>query len=235
MDSWPEHSEKDSGLKDIENVEKALAIIISCTRRVKRPFDLVTLVENILYAKRCMGSLEAVGEAVKLSVRQLEDFLEVEKLCAEVITLVKKRAIDSVDIVKTISKLSPKKQKGLSKYIIKGRITSKDVRIITTFAKKFPRKSIEQVIAEYEKSKDIRLYVAQFRLPTSFNNMDGIHKRFIEIVGKDEIKKLKFNKEVAVLEVTAMGYKKLREAVRKKQMTLRKFIAAIVNEIGERK
>lgn len=212
-------------------LEKALALIISCTRRIKRPLNLVTLSKNILYAKRCMGSLEAVAEAVGLSVRQLEDFLAVEDLCADVKNLVEKRKIDSVDVVKNLRRLPAKKQKILARRFVSDKITSKDVRVITTHAEKFHNRSIERLMADYEESKDIRLYVAEFRVPQSFHNQAGLLKRFEEIVGKDEIKRLQFKRGVAVLEVTTLGHKKLREAVRKRRTTLRQFVTSVVKEV----
>ena len=237
MDLCPEYNRKAWSIKDSdsEELEKALALIISCTRRVKRPLDLVTLVEIILYAKGRMGSLEAVGESVRLSVQQLKDFLAVNELCAEVKALVKKRAIDSVDIVKTISTLPNEKQKSLADHLVKGRITSKDIRIIASFSKKFPYRSIAKIVKDYEKTRDTRVYVAEFRLPAHFTNLVGLRRRFETIVGKSEIKKLQLNENVVVLEITALGHKKLREAVRESKMTLRRFISATFSELGERK
>lgn len=218
-------------MKDNEKLEKALALIIKCTRRVKRPKDIVTLAKNISYAEQHLGSVEKVAKAVKLSVQQLKDFLAVEELCSEVKSLVAKRTIVSVDVVKTISKLPEKKQKILAEHFVSGKITSKDVRVITTFAKKFSGRSIEKVIRDYEKSKDVRLYVAQFRFPASFNDRVGLRKQFEKIVGKDEIKRLQFKRGVAVLEVTTLGHKKLREAVRKRRTTLRQFVTSVVKEV----
>ena len=216
-------------------LEEALAIIISCTRRVKRPIDLVALAENILYAKKCLGSLEAVGEAVGLSVQQLKDFLAVEDLCADAKILVSKRTIDSVDVVKTLSKLPAPKQRLLAAHFVAGRLNSKDVRVITTHAKRFAHKSMERIIADYYKSRDVRLYVAEFRLPPRFSNWARLRERFEKIIGKNEIRKLESEKKIAVIEITALGHKKLREAVRERGTTLRKFIAALVDELGERK
>jgi len=155
-------------------LEKSLSLIIACTRRVKRSKDLVALAKNISFATKKIGGIEKLAQAVNLSVQQLKDFLSVENLCAEVKELVGKRTIDSVDVVKTISKLPPKKQKILADHLVSGRIASKDVRIITTFAKRFADRAIEKVIRDYEKSKDVRLYVAQFRVPANFNNRIGL-------------------------------------------------------------
>jgi len=222
-------------LKPDRKLEKALSLIIVCTRRINRPKDLVTLAENISFAKKNVGGIEKLAKEVKLSVQQLKDFLSVADLCPEVKELVGKRAIDSVDVVKTISKLSVKKQKILADYIVKGKIASKDVRVITSFAKRFTDRSIEKVIRDYEKSKDVRLYVAEFRVPISFKDKISLRKEFEAIVGKGQISKLELEQGVAVLEMTSLGYKRLRESVQKRQMTLKKFIASIVSELGGRK
>jgi hypothetical protein len=219
-------------LEPDRKLEKALSLIIACTRRIKRSKDLVTLAENISFAAKKIGGIEKLAKAVNLSVQQLQDFLSVGDLCAEVKELVGKRAIDSVDVVKTISKLPVKKQKVLAENLVKGKIASKDVRIITTFAKKFRNKPMAKVIEDYQKSKDVRLYVAQISLPLDFTNQRGLRSIFEKIVGKSEIKRLQFETGIAVLEVTALGYKKLREAVWERQMTLRKFITSTVSELG---
>lgn len=216
-----------------KKLKKALALIITCTRRIKRPKDIVTLAKSISYAEKRMGDLEAVAEVVGLSVRQLKDFQTAQKLCAEVKTLVKNRVVDSVDVVKNLSRLTPKKQKTLAMYFADGKVTSKDVRIITTFAQKFPSKSIKKVIMDYQKSKDIRVYVAQFRLPARFNNHVGLHKRFEEIVGQREIIKWQLRGRIVVLELTVIGYKNLREAVRKERTTLRKFVTSVVEKLAD--
>lgn len=215
-----------------KKLKKALALIIACTRRIKRPKDIVTLAKSISYAEKRMGDLEAVAEVVGLSVRQLKDFQTAQKLCAEVKTLVKNRVVDSVDVVKNISRLPPKKQKTLATHFADGKVTSKDVRIITTFAQKFPSKSIKKVITDYQKSKDIRVYVAQFRLPVRFNNRVGLRKQFEEIVGRREIINWHLRGRVVVLELTALGHKNLREAVRKRRTSLRKFVASVVEKLA---
>ncbi len=226
---------KDPNFKNDKKLAKALFFIIRCTRRVDRPADLITLSKNILYAEQRLKSLNSVAEAVKLSVQQLKDFLTVEKLCDEVKALVKNRSIDSVDVVKNVSQLPLEKQRTLADYFGKGRISSKDVRIITTFAKKFSDKPIAKIIADYEKTKDIRIYVVQFRLPSHFSNKIGLGKRFEKIIGKRGIKKLQLERETAVLELTTAGYKKLREVVRQRKTTLRKFIVSFVEDISGRK
>jgi len=220
-------------LEQDKKLKKALALIIACTRRIKRPKDIVTLAKSISYAEKHMGDLEAVAKAMGLSVRQLKDFQTVEDLCADVRSLVAKRAVDSVDVVKTISKLPPEKQKTLATYFADGKITSKEVRIITSFARNFPDRPIKKVITDYNKSKDIRVYVAEFRLPVRFNNRVGLRKQFEEIVGRKEITNWRIRDRVVILEMTELGHKNLRKAVRKQRTTLRKFVISVVEKLAD--
>ena len=88
------------------------------------------------------------------------------------------------------------------------------------------------MIKDYQKSKDIRVYVAQFRLPVRFNNRIDLRKRFEEIVGRREIIKWHLKGRVVVLELTVLGHKNLREAVRKQKTTLRKFVKSVVEKLA---
>jgi DNA polymerase/3'-5' exonuclease PolX len=217
---------------DDRKLEQAIALIIACTRRVKRPKDIVTLAENIRYAEQQIGGLKGVGEKVGLSVQQLKDFLAVEDLRPEVKELVASRQIDSVDVVKTISKLLPIRQSILANYLVKGRISSKDVRIITTSAKKKPHKPISKVIDEYAQSRDITLYVVEMRLPEGFINHTSLQKKFEKIIGRGGMKNFHSKGGVAVLEMTVEGYKKLRRALLRKGMTLRKYVTSILTDLA---
>ncbi len=216
-------------MKQKENLEKALALIISCTRRVKRPLDIVTLAKNISDVKGHLGSLEAVGQAVDLSVQQLKDFLEVEGLCTEVKALVKKRAIDSVDVMKNISRLPKESQQILAKELAKGTISSKDIRIITSFTKQFPDKSIRKTLRDYYKSRDIKTYLVKFPAPKD-ELIKEVQRKFEKIVGETGIVSFKVNNGMATLELSYQGQKKIREAAKKKKNTLRKFVNCLLAE-----
>ncbi len=212
-----------------ENLEKALALIISCTRRVKRPVDIATLAKNILNAKGYLGSLAAVGQAVGLSVQQLKDFLTVDGLCAEVKALVRKRAIDSVDVMKNISQLPKESQQILAKELTKGTISSKDIRILTSFTKQFPDKSIRKILRDYYKSRDIKTYLVEFPAPKD-KRIKEVQRKFEKIVGVTNIISFRVNNGTAALELSYQGGKKIREAAKKKKNTLRKFVNGLLAE-----
>ncbi len=216
-------------MKKKENLEKALALIISCTRRVKRSLDLVTLAKNISDAKEYLGSLETVGQAVGLSVQQLKDFLAVEGLCAEVKTLFKKRAIDSVDVMKNISRLPKESQQILAKELTRGAITSKDIRIITSFTKQFPNKSIKKTLRDYYKSRDIKTYLVKFPAPKN-KRIKEVQRKFEKVVGETDIISFKVNSGMSTLELSYQGQKKIREAAKKKNNTLHKFVSSLLAE-----
>jgi hypothetical protein len=218
-------------LKHPNQLEDALALIIRCTRRVRRPKDIVTLADNILYSKQQMGGLNKVAEAVRLSEQQLLDFLAVGKLCSEARKLVARRVIDSVDVVKTLSGLPANKQMILASYLAAGSISSKDVRIITSFAKKFPQRHLDDIVKNYNKSKDKRVYVLHFALPLNFRATERLRSEFQHIVGVSEITKFDCIKNKGTLEITPLGYKKLREEVRRKQTTIRKLVTSIIDKL----
>ncbi len=222
-------------MKPDQRLEEALAVIIASTRRAKRPKDIVMVSENISYAAQRMGGLKAVAETVGLSIQQLKDFLAVKKLSKNVCELVAGRKIDSVDVVKTISGLPHDKQKILADHLIEGRITSKDVRNIVTFAKRFPNKPMSKVIVDYEKSKDVRVYVAKFRVPAGFSNKVELMRRFKKFVERREIKSLLLRNGMGVLELNDIGYERLRAAVRKNKTTLRRFVELVVEGAVGRK
>lgn len=216
-------------MKKNENLEKVLALIISCTRRVKRPLNLVTLAKNISDAKGHLGSLEAVGQTVDLSVQQLKDFLTVEGLCAEVKALVKIRAIDSVDVMKNISRLPKGSQQILAKELTKGAISSKDIRILTSFTKQFPDKSLRKIIRDYYKSRDIKTYLVKFPVPKD-RRIKEVQRKFEKIVGKTDIISFRVNNGMAILELSYQGQEKIRKAAKKQKNTLRKFVNRLLAE-----
>ena len=214
---------------DSDKLKKALAVIISGTRRSKRAIDLVTLVDSISYAAKCMGSLKAVAEAVRLSVQQLKDFLAVNKLCPEVRILVSERAIESVDVVKNIVQLPKDKQIVLARELTKGRLSSKDMRIITTFVKRFPKRSSQRILRDYYKSRDKKTYVVKFAM-LSDRAQDGLRKSFEKMVGKDLIVSFETKHRTTSLELSAEGHRKLMEAAKMKQTTLREFVTSILRD-----
>jgi len=216
-------------VKKDENLAKAISCIIGCTRRVKRTVDLITLAENISLAKDRMRSLQKVADHVSLSVQQMRDFLTVEKLCSEVRELVRRRDIDSVDAVKNIARLPEASQRVVAKEIVSGRINSKDLRIIASFAKRFPEKSIHLVLKDYYASRDVKTYVVESTVQDVREGREA-RKKFEKIVGKQNVimfcvsrKQMKIT-----IEFSREGILKLRAAAKLMGDSLRALVKSIL-------
>lgn len=212
-----------------KKLQDALALIIACTRRAHqdRPKDIVAIAEAIAYARQKMGSLASVSETVGVSEQQLLDFLAVGHLDDEVQAMIKTRIIDSVDIVKNLAKLPHASQKALAESLRSGEINSQDIRVVTSFARRFPEKKIEKILDEYRHSRDIKTYVVRFSIPgpAAANTVRGEIER---VVGKKGINSLSVNGKIGELELTQAGYRRLRGEVRRRQTTLRDFVGSAV-------
>jgi len=140
----------------------ALATIFSNTKRKKRNVDLLTIAKNCDYLVKLYGSQKTVAEKVGLSTEMIREFLAVLKLPTEIQTLVSKRKIDSIDIVREISALKEQsKQIAAAEAFIDS--LSKDVRDIRRLVKdaNVPIKDAKKVVLE-AKPKGLHIFVMDF-------------------------------------------------------------------------
>ncbi|MFQ5685949.1 MAG: hypothetical protein ACE5GV_04750 [Candidatus Scalindua sp.] len=211
-----------------KTLEKIMARVLSNTLRQKRPNNLVEVANDIELLKQEMGSLEAVSNLVGISTDMLRQFLSVKRLSPEVRKLIKERKIDSVTIAHRIRNFTDEEQKTIAKEVIDGRLTSSDVRALVALKSKLLNLNVEQLISRVLKSKDIKIYVARFRMPSDKKENNKLRRRFENIIGKSEILSLNFENSVGVLEVTRIGLKKLREAAKRDNLSLRQFVDKLV-------
>ncbi len=113
---------------------KALSVLFANTRRKKRKADLVTIAECCQYLAELYGSPGKVAEKVGLSNEMVREFLLVLKLPKEVLEMIRKRRIDSIDSVKVISSIkSQKMQITAAREMVD--LKSKDVRDVVRVSK----------------------------------------------------------------------------------------------------
>ena len=208
--------------------EVAIATLIACTRRKRRPKSITEIAGIIEFLWKELGSYKKVGETVGLSTEMLREFRSVKFLDPTVRTLVDKRVIDSVDLVYRISKLNAKAQKAVIEKFLKDDLTGDDARVVKSFQRRSGQ-SIRNTISKIMKSRNIRTYIVEFEIPRG-KNMSQIRKRFEKIVGKTEIVSFVVNGKVAALELSYQGQKKLRERAKEKKITLRKFVIRLLKE-----
>jgi hypothetical protein len=157
-------------------------------------------------------------------------FLSVEELCSEVRKLVEKREIDLINIVHYMKDFKPGAQKTIAKKVIAGQLSASDIRVLAPLHNSLPNLSVHQLISRVQKSKNIKVYVAYFRIPSAFKNTDALKRRFQKIVGKTEIVSFTVKDLVGTLELTLFGQKKLRGAAKERNLSLRRFVDMIVQE-----
>jgi len=214
------------------DLDYAIAAIIANTRRVRRKLDLVTLADCIATAQEHLGDLRAVGETVDLSEQQLRDFMKVRALARSVRKLVQERAIDSVDVVEELSKLSPRDQLTVARAFMVGDITSKDVRDVVARSSRAPDASIGAAIERVVKSRDIKEYVAEFSFENAGASPRQIRKRFERLLGARNIKSFSQPGRVGRVVLTAQGRRRLQEAANRARATKRELIEKTVEQGG---
>jgi len=207
-----------------EEREAIIARLILNTRRRERPDNLVRIANDIRWLEHDLGSLKIVSKVLDISTDMLRQFLSVEKLCPEVRKLVEERKIDLIRIVHNMRNFDAESQKIIANEVIEGQLSGNDVRILYPLHKSLPDLTIEQLILRVQKSKNIKVYVAYFRIPIEFKNNQLLLKRFEEIVGKDEIISFSIKNSIGMLELTLSGQKKLRQVAKERKLSLKKFV-----------
>jgi predicted HTH domain antitoxin len=208
--------------------ETVIARLIANTLTRKRPDNLTRIARDIRWLENDLDSLGAVSEIANISIEMLNRFLKVEKLCPKVQALVEAREIDSVETVNQMRKFDDKAQIAIAKEVITGQLSGKDIRVLAPLKNSLPHLTIDELISRVQKSRNIKVYVAYFRVPPGLKDANALKKRFEKIVGKTEIISLAVKDSIATLELTLLGQKKLRKAAKKCDLSLRKYVDIIL-------
>jgi len=119
-------------------------------------------------------------------------------------------------------------QEVIAREVVEGRLSGEDMKVLAPLHRSLPHLSVDQLITRVQKSRDIKVYVAYFRVPRGFKEANALESRFAEIVGQDEIVSLTVEGQIGTLKLTSAGRKKLAEASKECKLSLRKFVDAIV-------
>lgn len=208
--------------------ETVIARLIANTRRRKRHNNLVQIARDVRWLENDLGGLKAVSETIGLSLDMLQQFLSVERLCPELRKLVEERKIDLINVVHYMRNFDSAAQQAIAGEVIAGRLSAEDIRVLAPLRGNLTNTNIHQLISRVQKSRNIKVYVAYFRVPKGFADVGSLKKRLEKIVGKTELVSLELTNSTGVLELTWMGQRKLRQAAKKRRLSLRKFVAMIV-------
>jgi hypothetical protein len=210
--------------------EAAVARLIGNTLRKKRPNNLIEIARDIRWLEKDLGGLKAVSNIIGISTGMIRRFLSVEELCPEVQKLVKERKIDLINVVHYMRNFGPKAQKTIAKKVIAGQLSANDIRVLAPLHNSFPSISIHKLISRVQRAKNIKVYVAYFRIPIGFDNIEGLKRRFEKVVGKDNIVSLSLKDSIGTLELNSIGQKKLREEAKRMNLSLRVYVDRMTTE-----
>lgn len=208
-------------------VKKAISELIGCTRRKRRPKSIIEIANLIEFLKTKLGTYKAVSDKVGLSTEMLREFKAVKFLSPEIHNLVAERIIDSVDLVYRIGKLRLETQKAIVHKVLQNTLSGNDVRVVKSSSA--GQMSEREALIRTVKSRDIKIYIIRFHMPKG-KSSSAIRRDFSRIIRPKEIVSLKVEKGVATIGLSYKGQKKLREAAKQKNKTLREFVMNILEQ-----
>ena len=139
------------------SVQKSQAFVIKNTKKQKRPNNILEIADNINYLIEKLGSIEKVSKETMVSSEMLSCFLKVDNLNQNVKNLVEERKIDSVTVVKYLSKFNMDEQQYIANEVINGNLNSIELRYIYPLRTKMPGLTIQELIKKHNNSKNIEI------------------------------------------------------------------------------
>ena len=147
---------------DDEQLQEALAVLISSTRNKRRPLPMTEIARWLEVAVGKLGSYKAVGARIGLSGKMLRQFAAVNELAPKVKELIAGRKIESVDAVAHLAMLPKHDQLVIANALAEKTIQTADVRGVVQLRQLEPKLPIEGLLRRIIESKTKREYVAEF-------------------------------------------------------------------------
>ena len=210
-----------------DELNRALAILISNTRSKKRVLPLTEIAEWLKVAVNKLGSYSAVADRIGLSPQMVGQFASVDRLAASVRRLVETRKLDSVDAVAHMAMLPVKQQKAVAKALTGGELDTSDIRPVVQLQRAGFSDSIEEIIARAKNIKTKREYVAEFVVRGS-RDQERILKAFQKYISPKEIIRVDIEGALGRLVLTQTGKKELLRAARELGISINQVIPRIL-------
>lgn len=216
-----------------KTIDYAQAFVIQNTLKNNnnRPNNIIEIAENISFLSEKLGGLNQVSKIIGISSEMLSHFLKVKKLNIEVKKLVEKRKIDSVTVVKYLSKFNEDEQIYIAKEIINGNLNSVELRFIYPLRNKLKELPIQEVVNKHLQSKNIKISKAIFEITDNQISVDYLNNVFSKIVGEENFISINIQNNIGILKVSRNGEKILRDSAKKENLTLKHFFSKILNDI----
>lgn len=145
-----------------DDLDRALAMLMACTRTTRRPVGLMELAKSIDLAVLCLGDVATVADRIGLSPKMLQQFLSVRRLTPEVQDLFAARTLDSVDASSQLALLSADDQKEAGKALSAREIDTADLRALVALRRDGDTDPIMKILEKVKVSKTTKEFVVEF-------------------------------------------------------------------------
>jgi hypothetical protein len=197
-----------------ERFERALALLISSTKRKKRAVPLTAIADALALARRHLGSTARVAETIGLSGKMLGQFQRANDLQPKVRQLVASRAIDSVDGVVHLAQLPPEAQEFAATALAENQLDSKDLRAAVELYRLEPTTPFSRIIDRVKSSKTQQHYVAEFIVRAGRDEPE-LRARFEKVASPVNILDVSISGSLGRLVLNKAGYEELKSAARR--------------------
>lgn len=221
-----------SSLKSSEHddeLNEALAILISNTRSNKRPLPLTEIARWLDVALSKLGSYSAVADRIGLSSKMLRQFSYVKRLVKEAQQLVADRKLDSVDAITHLAMLPASDQRHLAESLTIGQIETVDIRPIVQLRRAGKKGSASKLIEAIKKGKTQQEYVAEFVVRGS-QDPKRILSAFRKYISPQEIVRLDLQGALGRLVLTKRGKNELSKVAHRLATSVEHVIPKILQE-----
>ena len=212
----------------MKSKEEVIARLILSTKRKNREFHLIDIADDIDWLKHELGSLDEVAKIIGISTGMLNQFLRAKKLTKKLQELVKRRKIDSVDMVHNLCKFSPDDQDVIGKAIADNKINTRDLRYLSPLRKEFPNERIDTLLDKVVSSKNIKVSVIKFKKEDLLKSYENFKKDIESIVLPENLLALITDSNICEIKLTKEGEKLLRLEAKHKGKSLKDYIISIL-------
>jgi len=211
-----------------EQLNQTIVRVLLSTKRKSRKYSIYDTATDIACLKKELGNMNEVAKVIGITSGMLSRFLSVFKLPLSVQELVKQREIDRISLVLDSSKL---KEEDILKLAEKGllkELSSQDIRTLVAYRKENKTGSIDNLVEEMLKSKNIKASVIRIDKGDTTKSIEELNKIFTREVGKDNLIIIELNKNFIDIKLSKTGEKILRQKSKEQKEVLHELIKQLI-------
>ncbi|MCX6864866.1 MAG: hypothetical protein NTV46_01365 [Verrucomicrobia bacterium] len=211
-------------------LDRALALLISSTKRKKRRASLIEVGEALEIAKSHLGSLKDVGDRIGLSGKMLGQFSKISNLSEGLKELVRQRKIDSVDTVTHLAQLSEGDQLEVGRRSAFEDWKTDDVRAFVELRKRDHSAPAVDLADRVFLSKTTKQFVFEF-VPRGGLDLRSISVRLEKWIPSEAIISVETSGSKGTVVVSQSGFEALQREAKARNVPIRQLLPQLLYQI----